>query len=57
MEMRTMKMPTIKNLYLALVILTCGFMITACSTEKSTSKDDFEKQVEDYLQKFPCQET
>jgi hypothetical protein len=52
-----MKMPTIKNLYLALVILACGFMITACSSEKSTSKDDFEKQVDDYLQKFPYQET
>ena len=41
-----MKIPTIKNLFLALVVLTCGLMIAACSPEKSTSKDDFEKQVE-----------
>ncbi len=52
-----MKMPTTKNLYLALVIFTCGFTITACSPDKSTSTDAFEKQVEDYLQKFPYQET
>lgn len=52
-----MKIPTIKNLYLALVVLTCGLMIAACSPEKSTSKDDFEKQVEAYIQKFPYQET
>jgi len=52
-----MKIPKIKNLFLALVILTCGFMITACSTEKSTSTDDFEKQVQEYLRLFPYQET
>jgi hypothetical protein len=52
-----MNMPTTRNLVLALVILTCGFMISACSQEKPTSKDDFEKQVQDYLQKFPYQET
>ena len=52
-----MKMLTMKNLYRALVISTCGFMITACSPEKPTAKDDFEKQVEDYIQKFPYQET
>ena len=32
-------------------------MITACSPEESTAKDDLEKQVEDYIQKFPCQNT
>jgi hypothetical protein len=52
-----MKMLTMKNLYRALVMTTCGIMITACSPEKSTSKDDFEKQVEDYIQKFPYQNT
>jgi hypothetical protein len=46
-----------KNLYRALGITTCGIMITACSPEKSTAKDDFEKQVEDYIQKFPYPET
>jgi len=51
------KTTTSKNLYLALVIVTCGFMITACSPENSTVNDDFEKQVQDYLQKFPYQET
>ena len=46
-----------KNFYRALVITTCGIMIAACSPEQSTSNDDFEKQVEDYIQKFPYQET
>jgi hypothetical protein len=32
-------------------------MITACSPENPTSKNDFEKQVEDYIQKFPYQNT
>jgi hypothetical protein len=40
-----------------LVIATCGIMIAACSPEQSASTDDFEKQVEDYIQKFPYQET
>jgi hypothetical protein len=52
-----MKTLTMKNLYRALVLTTCGIMITACSPENSTSNDDFEKQVEDYIQKFPYQET
>jgi len=30
-----MKMLTMKNLHRALVISTCGFMITACSAEES----------------------
>jgi hypothetical protein len=51
-----MKMLTMKNLYRALVIATCGIMITACFS-KSISKDDFDKQVEDYIQKFPYQNT
>ena len=50
-------MLTMKSLYRALVMTTCGIMITACSPEQSTSTDDFEKQVEDYIQKFPYQET
>ena len=52
-----MKMLTMKNLYRALVISTCGFMITTCSPEKTTAMDDLEKQVEDYIQKFPYQNT
>jgi len=52
-----MKIPTMKNLYRALAITTCGIMITACSPDNSTSKNDFEKQVEDYIKKFPYQET
>jgi hypothetical protein len=52
-----MKMLTMKNLYRALVITTCGIMIIACSQEKSTAKDGFEKQVEDYIKKFPYQNT
>jgi len=32
-------------------------MIAGCSPEEPVAKDDFEKQVEDYLQKFPYQET
>ena len=48
---------TMKNLYQALVITTCGIVIAACSPEQSASNDDFEKQVEDYIQKFPYQET
>jgi hypothetical protein len=39
------------------VMTTCGIMITACSPEQSTSTDDFEKLVEDYIQKFPYQNT
>ena len=50
-------MLTIKNIYRALVLTTCGIMITAFSPVYSTSNDDFEKQVEDYMQKFPYQET
>jgi hypothetical protein len=46
-----------KILYRTLVITTCGIMIAACSPEQSASTDDFEKQVEDYIQKFPYQET
>ena len=46
-----------KNLCRALGIAACGIMITACSPEESTAKDDFEKQVEDYIQKLPYQET
>ena len=52
-----MKMLTMKNLYRALVISTCGFMIAGCSPKEPTAKDDLEKQVEDYIQKFPYQET
>jgi hypothetical protein len=52
-----MKTLTVKNLYRALVITTCGIMITACCRQNSTSKDDFEKQVEDYIQRFPYQNT
>jgi hypothetical protein len=52
-----MKTLTMKNLYRALVLTTCGIIITACSPENPTSKDDFEKQVEDYIQKFPYQNT
>jgi hypothetical protein len=52
-----MKMLTMKSLYRALVITMCGIMITALSPERSTAKDDFEKQVEDYIQKFPYQNT
>ena len=50
-------MLTMKSLYRALVMTTCGIMITACSPEQSTAKDDIEKQVEDYIQKFPYQNT
>ena len=50
-------MLTMKNIYRALVMTTCGIMITAFSPENSASKDDFEKQVEDYIQKFPYQNT
>ena len=50
-------MLTMKNFYRALVITTCGIMITACSPEEPTTTDDFEQQVEDYIQKFPYQET
>ena len=52
-----MKMLTIKNIYRALVLTTCGIMITAFSPVYSASNDDFEKQVEDYIQKFPYQNT
>jgi hypothetical protein len=57
MEKRTMKMPTIQNFFRALVVLTCGLAITAFSQENSTVNNDFENQVEDYLKKFPYQET
>ena len=43
-------MLTMKSLYRALVMTTCGIMITACSPEQSTSTDGFEKQVENYIQ-------
>jgi hypothetical protein len=52
-----MKMLTLKNLYRALVITISGIMITAFSPGKSIAKDDFDKQVEDYIQKFPYQNT
>jgi hypothetical protein len=46
-----------KNLYRALVITTYGIMMAAFSPVNSASNDDFEKQVEDYIQKFPYQDT
>jgi len=52
-----MKMLTMKSIYRALGITTCGIMITAFSPIESTAQDDFEKQVEDYIQKLPYQET
>ena len=52
-----MKMPTMKNLHRALAIAACGIMVVAFSPEKSIAQDDFEKQVEDYIQKFPYQNT
>src|SRR5210317_1267586 len=52
-----MKMLTMNSFCRVLVIATCGIMITACSREESTTMDDFEKQVDDYIQKFPYQET
>jgi hypothetical protein len=52
-----MKTLTMKNIYRALVLTTCGIMITAFSPVYSASNDDFEKQVEDYIQKLPYQET
>jgi hypothetical protein len=52
-----MKMLATTHFYRALVITTCGIMIGACSQNKATSQDDFETQVEDYIQKFPYQNT
>jgi hypothetical protein len=57
MRIWTMKRPTMKNLYRALVITTYGIMMAAFSPVNSASNDDFEKQVEDYIQKFPYQDT
>jgi hypothetical protein len=57
MEMTKMQMPTSRSLVLALVVLTCGCTLSACAPEESTVNDNFEKQVQDYLQKFPYQET
>jgi len=50
-------MLTIKNIYRALVITACGIMIAAFSPVIFASTDDFEKQVENYIQEFPYQET
>jgi hypothetical protein len=55
--MTKMQMPTSRSLVVALVVLTCGCTLSACAPEESTVNDDFEKQVQDYLQKFPYQET
>jgi len=52
-----MKMLTMKNLYRALGIAACCIMITACAPQEPASKADFEKQVEDYIQEFPYQNT
>jgi hypothetical protein len=52
-----MKMLTMKNIYRALVITACGIMIAAFSPVIFASTDDFEKQVENYIQEFPYQET
>ncbi len=46
-----------KNLYRALVITACGMLVTAFSPGNHASNDDFEQQVEDYIQKFPYQNT
>ena len=48
-------MLTMKNIYRALVITACGIMIAAFSPVIFASTDDFEKQVEDYIQSFPYQ--
>ena len=50
-------MLTMKNIYRALVITACGIMIAAFSPVIFASTDDFEKQVEDYIQKYPYQNT
>ena len=50
-------MLTMKNIYRALVITACGIMIAAFSPVIFASTDDFEKQVENYIQEFPYQET
>jgi len=50
-------MLTMKKLYRALVIATCGILLTVFSPERSFAQNDFEKQVKDYIQKFPYQET
>jgi len=50
-------MLTMKNFYRALAMTTCGIMILAFSPVSSASNDDFEQQVEEYIQKFPYQET
>jgi hypothetical protein len=46
-----------KDLYPTLAIAACGIMVVAFSPVNSASNDDFEKQVEDYIQKFPYQDT
>ena len=50
-------MLTMKNLYRGFLITTCGLMVTAFSPGNYASSNDFEAQVEDYIQKFPYQET
>ena len=50
-------MLTPRNLYRALVIAMCGIIVTACSSERTSSQDEFEKQVADYIEQFPYQET
>ena len=52
-----MKMPTMKNFYRALVMATCCIMITACSSDDSTSNNGFVKQVEDYRREDSLEET
>ena len=52
-----MNMMKIKNFFKTLAILSCGFIITACSPQESIENDDFEKQVKEYIEKFPYQDT
>jgi hypothetical protein len=52
-----MNMLKMKNLYRALVITACGMLVTAFSPGNHASNDDFEQQVDDYIQKFPYQNT
>lgn len=50
-------MRKINSLYQALVITACSIVISACSQEEPASNDDFEQQVQDYIQKVPYHET
>jgi hypothetical protein len=43
--------------FLTIATHSCGIVLSSCSEQDSAATGDFEKRVEEYIQKFPYQDT